>query len=352
MKKKTFVIIVLFGVISINSFASDYMFDMEELKKMHHLKKWEQDNNYVKSLTAEELLEFAYELVLYDETSFEESSMILVKQVKKKFSRNSHEKILLALLRNNKYKFKFRYFILEIADKYITESNNYHSQLQDILLVIAKDDESNDWLRRFAILKIDVNKNVLNQLEQLKSTTDKAIVKSVLITKLSNTSSGNKLEEARKILSEHKKNDVRVVKSTVLSMKKEMLLKLLSDIQKVAKETEYDEVFNAIQTKLIRQNHPECIVAYIKICKRLDDNPSMFSWSQRMKRIIMAKSIETITEMLNINQPYHYQKYALTAIRYGQLMFDSEIVKDLLGSTTNDDIAAECRLTLEFLAGQ
>ncbi len=351
MKKIMIMLIITFAITGIYSIENEYSLDLEKIKKMEHINHYKDNEGYVSFLNAEELFEFAYELVLYDEKNFESGVMLVLVQLNDKLDDDKNKELILELLKNKSYVPKYRAFLIDTAKKFIKKDSRLYVDYQDIILSIAKDVEVDKRLRKYAVSKLDsnVNDNLEEIINLLKSNNKKKISAS-LLHKLRRAKHPDLENYVAPVLNNPNEYDEKILQSAIMCLVPNFDIKYIGKLMEISENTENQKILSAIRHKLVDMNHPEAVIACLGVYEKAFKNADKFP---RMAResfpYNLFNSINTIEAMIECKSNEYYQIQGLIALMKGKLPYDKEKILKLINSTNNEELQKMGKNVLRFL---
>ena len=350
MKKVLIILLTVLAVTGIYSIENEYNLDLEKIKKMEHLNRYKDNDGYVKLLSAVELLEFAYELVLYDEKNFELDAMIIIVQLKDKLEDNKNKELILSLLRNDSYVPKFRAFLLDTANKFIKEDSRLYEEYQDTVLNIAKNNEADERLRKYAISKLDSErKKGLDEITKILESNNNKKLSSALLHKLRQAKHPDLESYVSPILNNPSEYDDEILQAAIMCLIPEFDIKYIQVIKKISEYSDNELIIASVLYKLSEMRHPESIIAYVDICNALISKSAKNKYVDYQNRFELKHSIKTIKLMIKHNEKEIYQIYGMEALMKAKLPISKEEIEKVILKSTSNKVKEMGNQVLKYL---
>ncbi|MGX1984153.1 hypothetical protein EDD69_1304 [Thermolongibacillus altinsuensis] len=350
--KKLLVISGVIGTTLISStvLASNYSFTITEksnlpdkqiIKELKHYKKLESLNsieseverkksiaNYLNGLSEKELLETAAEMVNADE-EFEVDGRILVPYIKEKW-KDGIPNDTLEILKDKEYHPKFRMFVLDgMTHQKIKDKTLKNDEFISTLKGIIKDKKENEFLRAYALKKLQDNDNLNHEEFNLAALvfdeTEPGEVRGSAITAMRRTKDPNFKNTIHRILKNKEIKDKEVIRYAVVSAAKADLLgEYLDEVNELAVNSDSADFTNTIIYALGLLGNQEAVKSIVNL-NYSEENKDIMRFSLR-------KNEQTILTMIDKKFPSETIEAGIKAAIYGNITTALPKIKDIQGS--------------------
>ncbi|MCD4828496.1 MAG: hypothetical protein K8R90_03580 [Candidatus Cloacimonetes bacterium] len=334
--------------------------DFEKIDARYHTTRYKQDIAVLWAMTAVELFELAYELVIDHPDRGRNGAMDIHPYVTTVLFEKNYSKALIQWIGDETYHPKFRLYLLDMAGFWINSECANYARYQEVLLKVAFEKESEVYLRSYVLNFIDWEDYASPQvLSDLYDQTEEPSLKRQVLSRMRMVESPALEEKISTILTNPSDYDEAFLKCAMDSMLPDFDDNYIDELVIIARDTESVNIYHVVLSSLNRMNTPEAIIALINSLGRFGYNTtpgyipwttSSYSsiWRRHLPELLWHSQI-TVERMLTLGQSDEFLIYGLRAVRIGYLHIEMGVIEKIKSETDNAEIRAECDMTLEYL---